>query len=70
MSESDDDEAYIEDLEKEADGLRARHREVMEELRQHSEAIAGLIREKAIDRVKLSHEAGAIGCITWREMNR
>lgn len=70
MSESDDDAAYIEDLEKEADGLRARHREVMVELRQHSEVITALIREKEIDRVKLSHEAGTIGCITWREMNR
>ena len=70
MSESDDDAQYIEDLEKDNDSLRARHREVMAELRQHSEVIAGLIREKEIDRVKLSHEAGAIGCITWREMNR
>ena len=69
MSESDD-AAYIEDLEKDNDCLRARHKEVMAELRQHSEAISGLIREKEIDRVKLSHEAGAIGCITWREMNR
>lgn len=70
MSESDDDAAYIEDLEKEADGLRDYHKEVMAELRQHSEAIAALIREKEIDRVKLSHEAGAIGCITWKEINR
>jgi len=42
----------------------------MTELRQHSEAIAALIREKGIDRKALSTEAGAIGCITWREMNR
>lgn len=70
LSEDDGADAYIDDLEKEIGGLRARHREVMAELRQHSEAIAGLIREKEIDRVKLSHEAGAIGCITWREMNR
>ena len=70
MSESDDDAAYIENLEKETDGLRDHHKEVMAELRQHSEAIAVLIREKEIDRVKLSHEAGAIGCITWKEINR
>ena len=70
MSESDDDAAYIENLEKEADGLRAHHKEVMAEVRQHSEAIAVLIREKEIDRVKLSHEAGAIGFITWKEINR
>ena len=70
LSEDDGAEDYIADLEKEADGLRARHKEVMAELRQHSEAIATLIREKEIDRVKLSHEAGAIGGITWREINR
>lgn len=70
MSESDDDAAYIEDLEKEADGLRDHHKEVIAELRQHSEAIAALIREKEIDRVKLSHEAGAISCITWKEIIR
>lgn len=70
LSEDDDADAYIADLEKEADGLRDRHKEVMADLRQHSEAIAALIREKEIDRVKLSHEAGAIGCITWQEINR
>ena len=68
MSEGDDDAAYIEDLEKEAEGLRAHHREVMAELRQQSETIAGLIREKEIDRRALSAAAGIIGCTTWREM--
>ena len=68
MSGDDDDAAYIEDLEKEADGLRARHREVMEELRRQSETIAWLIREKDIDRKALSAAAGAIGSITWREL--
>jgi hypothetical protein len=42
----------------------------MAEVRQHSEAIAALIREKDIDRRTLSTEAGAIGCVTWREMNQ
>ena len=68
MSEGDDDVAYIEDLEKEADGLRAHHKEVMQELRRQSETIAGLIREKEIDRRALSAAAGAIGSITWREL--
>ena len=58
------------DLEKEADSLRARHKEVMEELRKESETIAGLIREKEIDRRALSTAAGNIGRITWREVNR
>ena len=68
MSESDDDAAYIDDLEKEAEGLRAHHKEVMQELRRQSETIAGLIREKEIDRKALSAAAGAIGCVTWREL--
>ena len=68
MSEGDDDAAYIEDLEKEAEGLRVHHKEVMAELRQQSETIAGLIREKEIDRRALSSAAGAIGSITWREL--
>ena len=70
LSEDDGAEDYIADLEKEADGLRARHKEVMAELRKHSEAIAALICGKEIDRKALSAEAGAIGCITWREINR
>ena len=68
LSEGDDDAAYIDDLEKEAEGLRAHHKEVMQELRRQSETIAGLIREKEIDRKALSAAAGAIGCVTWREM--
>lgn len=67
---ADDDDAgdYIEYLEKECDRLRAHHKEVMAELRQQSETIAGLIREKDIDRRALSTAAGTIGCTTWREM--
>lgn len=69
MSEGDDDAAYIEYLEKEADSLRDHYKEVMAELRKESETIAGLIREKDIDRRALSAAAGNIGCITWREAN-
>ena len=68
LNEGDDDAAYIDDLEKEAEGLRAHHKEVMAELRKKSESIAGLIREKEIDRKALSAAAGAIGCLTWREL--
>lgn len=70
LSDDDDAGAYIEDLEKEADRLRDHHKEVMAELRQQAETIAGLIREKDIDRRALSATAGAIGCVTWREINR
>lgn len=41
----------------------------MKALRKQSEAIAELIQEKEIDRVRLSHAAGAISLITWREIN-
>lgn len=70
LGENDDVSDYIEDLEKEAENLRARHKEVMSELRKHSETIAGLICQKDIDHKALSNAAGSIGCITWREVNR
>ena len=70
LGNNDDVSDYIDDLEKEADALRAHHKEVMAELRKHSETIAGLIREREIDRKALSTAAGNIGCITWREVNR
>ncbi len=69
LGENDDMSDYIDDLEKESEGLRARHREVMESLRKQSETIAALIREKDIDRTALSAAAGIIGSITWREIN-
>ena len=69
LSESDDNDEYIDDLEAELKGAKDHHREVMEELRRQSETIAGLIRKKEIDRKKLSEAAGIIGSITWREMN-
>ena len=55
--------------EKEVEGVRSHHREVMCSLREESEKIACLIREKEIDRKQLSTAAGRIGTITWREMN-
>ena len=70
LGNNDDVADYIDDLEKETDSLRAHHREVMTELRTHSETIANLIRGKEIDRKALSTAAGNIGCITWREANR
>ena len=69
LAEGDADAAYIEDLEKMLDGAKAHHKEVMTELRKLSEEIAGIIREKDIDRKALSNAAGQIGIITWREIN-
>ncbi len=64
-----DAEEYIACLEKEVEAQKARRMDAMKALRKQSETIAGLIREKEIDRVKLSHAAGAISLITWREIN-
>ena len=68
LSEHGLDADYIEELEADLKGVREHHKEVMEELRKLSETIAGLIREKEIDRKKLSAAAGEIGTITWREL--
>ena len=64
-----DAEAYIAYLEKEVEAQKTRRLDAMKALRKQSETIAELIREKEIDRVKLSHTAGAISMITWRELN-
>lgn len=66
LAKDEDDDAYIADLEKKADRLKEQHNEIMAELRRHSETIAALIREKEINRAKLSAEASAIGYITRR----
>lgn len=68
LEEPESLEEYIADLEKDADDLRARYKERMAELREQSEIIARLIREKVIDRRALSAAAGAIGSLTWREL--
>ena len=69
LGSNDDVGDYIDDLEKELTGAKEHHRSVMDQLRQQSETIAKLIREKDIDRKALSTAAGQIGCITWRELN-
>ena len=54
---------------KELEAQKKRRLDAMKALRKQSEAIAELIQEKEIDRVRLSHAAGAISLITWREIN-
>lgn len=44
------------------------YQEVIRELRSHAEKLAGLIREKELNRVAISHEAGQIGVITGKEL--
>ena len=62
-------EDYIRYLEKEVEAQKTRRLDAMKALRKESETVAKLIREKEIDRVKLSRAAGAIGMITWRELH-
>ncbi len=69
FTEPDESGEYIAYLEKDADERREHYRDVMRQLREQSEAIASLIREKEIDRKKLSAAAGVIGSLTWRELN-
>ena len=69
LSEDDDLGDYVSALEAEAKGVRSHHREIMHSLREESEKIACLIRERDIDRKALSTAAGKIGTITWRELN-
>ena len=69
LEPSGDDAEYIAYLEKEIEAMKKRCQETMTALRKQSETINELIREKKIDRVKLSHAAGAISMITWRELN-
>ena len=64
-----DAEEYIAYLEKEVEAQKGRRLDAMKALRKQSETITELIREKEIDRVKLSHAVGAISMITWRELN-
>lgn len=61
---------YTEELEKEIDGLKEYHREVIKEIRRHDEKLGNLISEKELSRREISNTVGAIGVITWREMNR
>lgn len=69
LSEQEDDADYINDLEKDLQAAKDHHKEVMRTLREQSETIARLIREKEIDRRALSTAAGVIGTTTWRELN-
>ena len=69
LTEDDDLGDYVSDLEAAVKGIRDHHHEVMNSLREESEKIACLIRERDIDRKALSTAAGKIGTITWRELN-
>ncbi len=61
--------ALLEEAERERDGWRERHREVMEDIRGRSEKLAELISGREPDRRAISGVCGAIGLITARELN-
>lgn len=44
------------------------YQQVSRELRAHAEKLAGLIREKELNRTAISHEPGQIGVITGRKL--
>jgi hypothetical protein len=69
LDDSDGALEYAEDLEKERDGWRDHHKEVVKEIREQSEKLAGLISEKELDRREISNACGKIGILTWKEMN-
>lgn len=53
---------------KELDEIREHYHNVIRDIRDQSEELAGLIREKRLDRSAISRCAGKIGIITWREL--
>lgn len=61
--------SYVEDVEKERDGWRDRHRETIRKIRDESEMLSKLISEKDLDRREISNVCGRIGVITWKELN-
>ena len=61
-------EHELEEIEILQDKRIAHYRTVIRELRTHAEKLAGLIQEKELNRVAISHEAGQIGVITGREL--
>ena len=70
LADALEDSGYAGELEKEIDALKEYHRSVMKSIRQHDEKLGKLICEKELNRGEISNTVGAIGIITWREMNR
>lgn len=69
LDDSDAAWSCVEEAEKERDGWRDRHRDVMSRLREHSGKLSELISEKEPDRREISNVCGAIGLIIYKELN-
>lgn len=52
----------------ELDEIREHYHNVIRDIRDQSEELAGLIREKSLNRNAISKCAGKIGTLTWREL--
>ena len=52
----------------ELDEIREHYHNVIRDIRDQSEEMAGLIREKRLNRNAISKCAGKIGTLTWREL--
>ena len=52
----------------ELDEIREHYHNVIRDIRDQSEELAGLIREKHLNRTAISKCAGKIGTLTWREL--
>ena len=70
LEEALEDTRYSEELEKEIEHQEEYHKGILKSIRTHSEKLAELIGAKELDRREISNTAGAIGVITWREINR
>ena len=70
IDDSEEAWKYNAELEKDVEGMHEYHKDVMRSIRKHSENLAHLISEKELNRREISNTAGAIGVITWREINR
>ena len=68
LAEADSQTADVTAMETYYEKQIEHYHQVIRELRAHAEMLAGLIREKELNRTAISHEAGQIGVITGREL--
>jgi len=69
LTDSEEAWAYVDDLEKTISGTKDHYKDVLKSIRKHSENLGKLICEKDPDRREISNTVGAIGVITWKEIN-
>ena len=68
LAEADSQTADVAAMETYYEKRIEHYQQVIRDLRAHAEKLAGLIREKELNRMAISHEAGQIGVITGREL--